>query len=238
MNGLRISRFTVAVSLLLPALTGCVQPFRKPAPPVQAMAPSPQPTPAPLYTAELTQSGPVLPELPAAPLPDAQPTPPPQSEFLESSRKLVRTSRRVRRHQETEVSDRDPHEKDLHDREPAQPAGQPNTPTPAVVTEAAKVTAPTPAGDTSEHTPIGQLTAGPTPESDEARRQTSDLIQNTERGVSSLHRSLSSEQNKTVTQIRSFLSQADRALHNGDLDGAYTLATKAKLLLDELTGQS
>jgi hypothetical protein len=29
-----------------------------------------------------------------------------------------------------------------------------------------------------------------------------------------------------------------RALHNGDVDGAQTLATKAKTLLDELTGTS
>ncbi len=238
MNGLRISRLTMAVTLLLPALTGCVQPFKKPAPAPQAMAPAPQPTPTPLYTAELSQSGPLLPELPAAPPLHAQPTPPPQSDFLETSHKLVRTSRRTHRHAETEVADRDPREKDLHDRENPQTPSQTASPVPATVTEAAKVTAPTPAGDTSEHTPIGQLTAGSTADSNEARRQANDLIQSTERGVASLRRTLSSDQTKTVTQIHSFLTQADRALHNGDLDGAYTLATKAKLLLDELTGQS
>jgi hypothetical protein len=31
------------------------------------------------------------------------------------------------------------------------------------------------------------------------------------------------------------LKQAQQALDNGDTDGAHTLATKAKLLLDELT---
>jgi phosphoribosylformimino-5-aminoimidazole carboxamide ribonucleotide (ProFAR) isomerase len=51
-------------------------------------------------------------------------------------------------------------------------------------------------------------------------------------------RNLNGDQNKTVVQIRSFLDQAQRALHNGDVDGAHTLATKAKTLLDELTGAS
>jgi hypothetical protein len=227
----------MAASLLLPALAGCVQPFKKhTVAPVEALAPAPQPAPTPLYTAELTQSGPGLPELPNAPLPNAQPAPPPQSEVVVTNRKPVRVSRRTRaRHEQTDVAERDVREKDLHDKEsapPVAPAAAPNA-----VTESAKVTAPTPTGDTAEHTPIGQLTAGPTQDSDESRRQTSDLIQNTQRGVNSLRRALSSEQAKTVAQIRSFLAQAERALHNGDVDGAYTLATKAKLLLDELASQ-
>jgi ribosomal protein S20 len=38
----------------------------------------------------------------------------------------------------------------------------------------------------------------------------------------------------TAAQIRTFLKQAEQAMDNGDMDGAHTLATKAKLLLDEL----
>jgi hypothetical protein len=100
-----------------------------------------------------------------------------------------------------------------------------------------KVTAPTPSGDTSQPTPIGQLTAGPTQDTAGSRQQAADLIDSTQRGVNSL-RNLNGDQNKTVAQIRSFLDQAQRALHNGDVDGAHTLATKARTLLDELTGAS
>lgn len=243
MKQLRLTIASVAAALVLPALTGCVPmmpSLKKPAPPVQAIAPTPDPEPAPLYTAELTQTGPVLPDLPSPPPPSAQPTPPPQSEVAEPARKLTRVSRRTRsrRGGVSEVAERETHEKDSHEsaqQEQAAPA-QPNSP-PAVV-ETAKVTAATPAGDTSQATPIGQLTAGPTPDADESRRQASDLIQSTQHGVDSLHRSLSADQTKTVAQIRNFLSKAEQAIHNGDVDGAYTLATKAKLLLDELTGAS
>jgi hypothetical protein len=100
-----------------------------------------------------------------------------------------------------------------------------------------KVTAPTPSGDSSTSTPIGQLTAGPTQDTSGSRQQAATLIGSTQRGVNSL-RNLNGDQNKTVAQIRSFLDQAERALQNGDVDGAHTLATKAKTLLDELTGTS
>ena len=232
-----VCRAIMAASLLLPALSGCVEMSltKKTAPPVKAMAPAPEPTPAPLYTSELTQSGPLLPELPIAPLPNAQPAPPPQSEIVDTSKKLVRLNRSKRgRRSETEVADRDVHEKESKE-------GETNVASanmPPAVTEPAKVTAPTPTGDTAEPTQIGQFTAGPTQDADESRRQASSLIQNTQRGINSLRRNLSADQAKTATQIRNFLAQAERAIHNGDVDGAYTLATKAKLLLDELTGES
>ena len=100
-----------------------------------------------------------------------------------------------------------------------------------------KVTAQIPSGDTSAPTPIGQLTAGPTQDTSGSRQQAVTLIDSTQRGVATL-RNLNGDQNKTVAQIRSFLDQAQRALHNGDVDGAHTLATKARTLLDELTGAS
>jgi hypothetical protein len=234
-------RAFMATSLLLPALSGCVEmSLKKAAPPPMAIAPTPEPTPTPLYTAELTQSGPLLPELPPAYLPNIQPAPPPRSEIVDTSRKLARGNHRTRgRHLETEVADRDSHEKEA--KESKEKEAETNVAaanTPPAVTEPAKVTAPTPSGDTAEPTQIGQFTAGPTQDADESRRQAVNLIQNTQRGINSLRRNLSTEQAKTATQIRNFLAQAERAIHNGDVDGAYTLATKAKLLLDELTGES
>jgi hypothetical protein len=70
---------------------------------------------------------------------------------------------------------------------------------------------------------------------EKAKRETADLIGETEQGLNSIKRSLSTEEKVTATQIHTYLKQAQEALDNGDMDGAHTLATKAKLLLDELT---
>jgi ribosomal protein S20 len=67
------------------------------------------------------------------------------------------------------------------------------------------------------------------------KHETADLITETQQGLNGIKRNLSPEEKVTATQIRTFLKQAQQALDNGDTDGAHTLATKAKLLLDELT---
>ncbi len=66
-------------------------------------------------------------------------------------------------------------------------------------------------------------------------RETADLIGETEQGLNAIKRALSTEEKVTAAQIRTYLKQAQQALGTGDMDGAHTLATKAKLLLDELT---
>jgi hypothetical protein len=188
---------------------------------------------APLYT-EMSQNDPALPELPVPPPPGAQPAPPPASIIVATAKKPARISRR--RKLEVEVAERETREREAREKE-ASAAATPDTGPPPAEGQTAKVTAPTPKGDTAAPTSIGQLTAAPSPDSSGSRQQASDLIDSTQRGVNSLH-NLNGDQTKTVAQIRSFLDQAERALHNGDLDGAHTLATKAKTLLDELTGAS
>jgi len=163
-------------------------------------------------------------------VPGAQPTPPPASVVADTTRK-PRTNHRRGRKGDVEVADREAREREAHDKEAATPENAPPE------GQNVKVTAPIPSGDTSAPTPIGQLTAGPTQDTRGSRQQAVTLIDSTQRGVASL-RNLNGDQNKTVVQIRSFLEQAMRALHNGDVDGAQTLATKAKTLLDELTGAS
>jgi hypothetical protein len=79
---------------------------------------------------------------------------------------------------------------------------------------------------------IGQLTSG---DLSDLRRETMDSIAATERGLNGLGRSLSGQEQKTATQIRDFLKKAKEALKSGDVDGAYTLAAKAKVLLSELS---
>jgi len=112
-----------------------------------------------------------------------------------------------------------------HPKKPAAPAT-----TPAAPTETANA-APTGAPSVSA---IGELSGGA---SGNLRSQTEDTIANTEKGVNSISRTLSDSETKTAAQIREFLKQAREALTSGDVDGAHTLANKAKVLLSELNPQ-
>ena len=78
---------------------------------------------------------------------------------------------------------------------------------------------------------IGQLSSGDPPDS---RRQTEASIGATERGLNGINRKLNDQDQKTAAHIREFLKQAKDALASGDVDGASTLAEKAKVLLTEL----
>jgi hypothetical protein len=224
---------SMAATLLLPALSGCALLHKNEPAPVPLIVEAPTPTPPPLTPlyAELSQNDPALPDLPAPPMPGAQPTPPPASIIADTTKKAHAARRRGRKGEIELAADREAREREAHDKEAATPESVPPE------GQNVKVTAPTPSGDTSAPSVIGQLTAGPTQDGSGSRQQAVTLIDSTQHGVNSLH-NLNGDQNKTVVQIRSFLEQAERALHNGDVDGAHTLATKAKTLLDELTGAS
>jgi hypothetical protein len=79
---------------------------------------------------------------------------------------------------------------------------------------------------------IGQLSSG---DGSDLRQQTVNSIAATERGLNAITRKLSDQEQKTAAQIREFLKQARAALNSGDVDGAHTLAAKAKVLLGELS---
>ena len=79
---------------------------------------------------------------------------------------------------------------------------------------------------------IGQLSSG---DPSDLRQQTVNSIAATERGLSSITRPLNDQEQKTAAQIREFLKQAKAALNSGDVDGAHTLAAKARVLLGELS---
>jgi hypothetical protein len=81
---------------------------------------------------------------------------------------------------------------------------------------------------------IGELSGGA---SGDQRSQTQEMINATEKGVNSITRTLSDSETKTAAQIHEFLKQAREALTSGDVDGATTLAKKAKVLLAELNNQ-
>lgn len=74
-----------------------------------------------------------------------------------------------------------------------------------------------------------------TPEAPDSRKQTENSIAEVERGLNGIGRKLNDQETKTSMQIREFLKQARTALTSGDVDGAKTLATKAKALLGELS---
>jgi len=78
---------------------------------------------------------------------------------------------------------------------------------------------------------IGQLSSG---DPSDLSRQTLDYIAATERGLGAINRKLSDPEQKTVAHIREFLKESRTALASGDVDGAHTLAVKAKILLGEL----
>lgn len=106
---------------------------------------------------------------------------------------------------------------------------------PAPVVKAPVADASTPATP-SDMTPIGQLSAAGGSTNTPERAAILSEIQTTQKGVNALHRPLSAHQQKTADQIETFLSKANSALNQEDLDAAHTLATKAQVLLNELTG--
>jgi hypothetical protein len=79
---------------------------------------------------------------------------------------------------------------------------------------------------------IGELTSG---DPADFRQQTEASIAAIERGLTGINRTLSDPEQKTADHIKEFVKQAKTALASGDVDGAHTLAEKAKVLLDELT---
>lgn len=79
---------------------------------------------------------------------------------------------------------------------------------------------------------IGHLSSG---EADGEKKQVSDSINEVDRGLGGITRKLNDSEEKISIQIREYLKQARAALSSSDVDGARTLAVKAKVLLTELT---
>jgi hypothetical protein len=91
---------------------------------------------------------------------------------------------------------------------------------------------PPAASETPGVSAVGQLSSG---ERSDLRQQTEESIAVIDRGLNGIGRQLSEPEQKTAAQIREYLKQAREALASGDVDGARTLAAKAKVLLGELS---
>lgn len=81
--------------------------------------------------------------------------------------------------------------------------------------------------------PLGELSAGgnTTPQT---QQDAFELISSSERRLSRLSSTVARQQQAQLRKVRYFLKQAKQALSTGDAEGAKTLATKAKLLLDDV----
>ncbi len=101
-------------------------------------------------------------------------------------------------------------------------------PAPAPVTPPVQVAAAEPAAAA-----IGALSTGgeTTPQS---RQVAKDLIDSIEKRLAALPNKVASQEKDLVRQVRSFVKQAQQALDSGDAEGANNLATKAKLLMDDV----
>lgn len=124
-----------------------------------------------------------------------------------------------------------PH-KEVHHRRPK------HVTIPATPEAPAKPPQPTPEqlanGVPTDISPIGQLSAAGESTNIERRRKIVDEINATEKSLNDIKRPLNTEEQNTAAQIRTFLAKAKDALTRADLDGAHTLVTKAKVLLNEI----
>ncbi|MGI4853584.1 MAG: hypothetical protein ACRYF4_05995 [Janthinobacterium lividum] len=82
---------------------------------------------------------------------------------------------------------------------------------------------------------LGRLTTGGEAGVGSQRQQTEDLLRGQQRRLANLPGDLLAGHAEQVQQAKLFLRQAEEAWQNSDIEGARTLATKAKVLLDELT---
>lgn len=101
---------------------------------------------------------------------------------------------------------------------------------PPKVEETVQPPAPTPAAEAAA---IGSLTAGGAA-NPQTRQDAANLIASNERRLNALSAQRQEAQKSEVSTVRNFQKQAQDALNSGDAEGSLTLATKAKLLLDDL----
>jgi len=218
------SKHAVAALLVFP-LAGCAPKNAKTAPPPQAQAPAISVGKAgamypPPLTESQTEAQPATPApapvvATAQPAPAPPPTPPPSPKKSTSHKPKPSAAKPA-----------------AGDPGSTQTAGSETTATSG--TPAADPTAVAANAEPAAASPIGELAPADTPEQAQKGKDTSDLISKTEDGLNSIKRPLSTQEQETANQIKAFLNKAKIALTNQDFDGAYILATKAKVLLEEL----
>jgi hypothetical protein len=200
-----------ALALLLALLTGC-----GPKPPrttVSVAAQVPSLPPSRMIA--------ILPPLPPVLPPTARPT--------------VKLDTTTPPETRTEVATTPAHHSTKHHSKPA--TDEPSKTAALSAPQSAAQTTQNATAQPPEMTPIGPLSTANNNSNAADRHALSDLIDSTENGVNAIKRPLSSDEQKTVVLIRSYITRARDALKADDLDGAKTLGDKAHQMLQELTKQ-
>ncbi|QNI34055.1 hypothetical protein H7849_09195 [Alloacidobacterium dinghuense] len=198
---------TAVLIMFVISLSGCAK-KAKTTPPAQAQAPV-LPTSRMVYVPE-------FPGLPPPPLRDvALVVPPPENPEPVHPRKT--------NHRKTTVA------KAAAPADVTAPTADKGTPAQASTSQTQVASA-----GASDASPIGQLSTSGEDSNTPGRQNIEHLISETENGLNGIKRALSNDEQTTSAQIKTFLAKARQSLAENDLDGAQTLATKAKVLLDEL----
>jgi hypothetical protein len=106
------------------------------------------------------------------------------------------------------------------------------TPTVPMVVQAPDAT-PVESEAAAKDAAVGALTGGGET-NPQARQEAADLIASIEKRLNALPTQMTDEEKTQINKVRNFWRDAQSALTSGDAEGAKTLATKAKLLLDDL----
>lgn len=101
---------------------------------------------------------------------------------------------------------------------------------PVAKEEPAPPVAPPPVPDVAA---IGSLTAGGTADP-QLKQDATDLIASNEKRLNGLPAQKAEEQKAEISTVKNLQKQAQDALGSGDAEGAMTLATKVKVMLDDL----
>ncbi len=80
---------------------------------------------------------------------------------------------------------------------------------------------------------LGQLTTGGETDNGTLRQQTEDLLRAQQKRLNAIPAAVVALHTQQIEQARVFLREADEAWKKLDIEGTHTLATKAKVLLDE-----
>jgi hypothetical protein len=68
----------------------------------------------------------------------------------------------------------------------------------------------------------------------QTQQQAQEMIASILKRIAALPSKTANAQKREISKIRHFLDQAQQALNSGDAEGANNLATKARLLMDDL----
>lgn len=107
-------------------------------------------------------------------------------------------------------------------------AGKPGASKPAATTKPAETPAPKPIDNVQISVELPQNVAN------QRRQQTEDLLNTAEVNLKKVNRSLTDGEQSMQRQVRNFITQSRLAIQDGDFERAYTLATKAQQLSQEL----